>query len=90
VKASRPSKTLSYFESHAAELAREVVDSGETILITQDGQARLALMDIGAYERQAETLAMLKVLALGRRDIEEGRFREAEEVFRHLDMEGNA
>ena len=42
-------------------------------------------MDVVSYERQEATMALLKLLALGRKDIEHGRFRDAEDVFADLD-----
>ena len=42
-------------------------------------------MDVKSYEEQEQTLAMLKMLALGSREIEQGKFRDAEDVFAELD-----
>lgn len=43
-------------------------------------------MDAKSDEEREEMLALLKVLALGNRDIEQGRFRSAEDVFAELDQ----
>jgi len=45
------------------------------------------VMDVRSYEQQEETLALLKLLAIGSRDIEHGRFRDVEDVFADLDRE---
>ena len=42
-------------------------------------------MDVKSYEEQEETLALLKILALGNRENEQGKFRDAEDVFVDLD-----
>ena len=42
-------------------------------------------MDVRTYEEQEETMALLKLLALGHKDLEKGAFRNAEEVFSELD-----
>jgi hypothetical protein len=42
-------------------------------------------MDVRTYEEQEETMALLKLLALGNKDVEKGAFRSAEDVFRDLD-----
>jgi hypothetical protein len=55
-------------------------------LITQNGEAKLVVMDVKSYEEQAATLAMLKILALGQREIALGKFRNAEDVFAELDQ----
>ena len=42
-------------------------------------------MDIHSFEEREETLGLLKTLALGNREIEQGQFRDAEEVFTEID-----
>ena len=42
------------------------------------------MQDVATYEATQETLALLKILALGRRQVEEGRTVAAEDVFRRL------
>ena len=59
------------------------------MLITQNGngEAKLVVMDVRPYEEQEETLAILKILALGNREIEQGYFRPASELFAEMDKE---
>ena len=78
-------KPISYLKSHAAEIIDSITENREPMLITQNGEAKLVVMDVKSYEEQAETLALLKILALGNREIEQGRFRSAEDVFAGLD-----
>ena len=78
-------KPISYLKSHAAEIVKDVTESREPYLITQNGEAKLVVMDVKSYEEQEQTLALLKILALGNREIEQGKFRDVEEVFADLD-----
>ena len=55
------------------------------MLSSQNGEAKLIVMDVKTYEEQEETLALLKILALGNREIELGKFRDIEDVFAELD-----
>ena len=87
MKFSTQIKSISYLKSHAAEIVKDISESREPMLITQNGEAKLVVMDVQSYERQEETLALLKLLAMGRGDIEHGRFRDAEDVFADLDKE---
>ncbi len=80
-------KPISYLQSHTAEIAKEVSETGEPMVITQDGEARLIVMDIDAYEQREESMALLRLLALGQADITNGRFRDADAVFKDLDAE---
>jgi len=77
-------KPISYLKSHAAEIIDTITENREPLLITQNGEAKLVVMDVKSYEEQEETLAMLKILALGNREIEQGRFRPADDVLAEL------
>lgn len=85
MKYSTQVKPISYLKSHAAEIIRDISESREPMLITQNGEAKLVVMDVRSYEEQEETLALLKLLALGNREIEQGQFRAADEVFADID-----
>ncbi|MDP2822143.1 MAG: type II toxin-antitoxin system Phd/YefM family antitoxin [Sulfuritalea sp.] len=85
MKFSSQVKPISYLKSHAAEIVRDISESRKPMLITQNGEAKLVVMDVKSYEEQEETLPLLKILALGNREIELGKFRDAEEVFAGLD-----
>lgn len=85
MKFSTQVRPISYLKSHAAEIVKDLAESREPMLITQNGEARLVVMDVRSYEEHEETLALLKILALGHREIEQGRFRAASDVFAALD-----
>ncbi len=87
MKYSTQVKPISYLKGHAAEIVRDISESGEPMLITQNGEAKLVVMDVHSYEQLEETLALLKILAMGNRDIERGNFRDAAEVFADIDKE---
>jgi prevent-host-death family protein len=77
-------KPISYLKAHASEIVRSLKDRGEPLIITQNGEAKVVVQDIGSYEQTQETMALLKILALGNRQIEEGRVQPAETVFQRL------
>lgn len=87
MKFSTQVKPISYLKSHAAEIIRDITESREPMLITQNGEAKLVVMDVRSYEEHEEILALLKLLALGNREIEQGHFRSADEVFADIDSE---
>ena len=68
MKFSTQVKPISYLKSHAAEIIKDISESREPMLITQNGEAKLVVMDVRSYEEQEETLALLKILALGNRE----------------------
>ena len=77
-------KPISYVKANAADLIRELKENGEPLLITQNVEATAVMQDVASYEATQETLALLKILALGRRQVEEGRTVPADEAFRRL------
>ncbi|MFY3385590.1 type II toxin-antitoxin system Phd/YefM family antitoxin [Paracidovorax sp. MALMAid1276] len=79
-------KPISYLKSHAADIVRDLAERREPLLITQNGEAKLVVMDVHSYEAQEQTLALLKILALGQREIEQGQFRSAGDVFAELEQ----
>ncbi len=80
-------KPISYLKSNAVAIVKEFLINPESIIITQNGEAKMVVMDIGTYERQQETLALLKLLSLGRKDLQEGRFQSADDFFNEMDAQ---
>lgn len=89
MKYSTQVKPISYLKGHAAEIVRDISESGEPMLITQNGEAKLVVMDVRSFEQLEETLALLKILAMGNRDIEQGDFRDAADVFDDLEKDNS-
>ncbi len=77
-------KPISYLKAHASEIVRTLRDEGEPLIITQNGEAKAVVQDIDAYEQMQETMALLKILALGSRQIEEGRVQPAADIIARL------
>lgn len=65
-------KPISYLKASTAEAVRTVTESGEPLFITQNGEARIVVQDIHSYEETQETLALLKILALGEAEVARG------------------
>ena len=84
MKLSSQIKPISYLKAHAAEIVRTLGDRGEPLIITQNGEAKVVMQDIDSYERMQETVALLKMLALGDRQVEAGRVQPAAAVVARL------
>jgi prevent-host-death family protein len=80
-------KPISYLKSHAAEIVDTITETREPMLITQNGEAKLVVQDAQSYEDLQQTVALLKILAMGQRDIQAGNFRDVDEFFDELDSE---
>ena len=84
MKLSSQIKPISYLKAHAAEIVRNMGDQGAPLVITQNGEAKVVLQDIESYEQTQETMALLKILALGNRQIEAGKVEPAAVVIQRL------
>lgn len=74
-------KPISYLKANAAEVLETLTQSREPLVITQNGEAKAVLQDVASYNETQETMALLKVLALGSRELEEGKVTSADDVF---------
>ena len=84
MKYSTRIKPISYLKANAAEIVRTLAEERSAIVITQNGEAKAVMQDVATYEQTQETMALLKILALGTRQIEEGKVVPAAEAIRSL------
>jgi prevent-host-death family protein len=84
MKLSGRIKPISYLKAHAAEIVRSLGVEREPLIVTQNGEAKVVVQDIESYERTQETMALLKILALGNRQVEEGKVQPVADVFKRL------
>lgn len=84
MKYSTQIKSISYLKANAAEVVRELAEQRRALVITQNGEAKAVIQDVASYEETQDTLALLKILALGNRQIEEGRTVPAKTALKRL------
>lgn len=84
MKLSNQIKPISYLKAHAAEIIRNFEENGEPLIITQNGEAKVIIQGIDTYEQTQETMALLKILALGNHQIEEGKVILAADAVKRL------
>lgn len=77
-------KPISYLKANAAEVLQQLAEQREAMVITQNGEAKAVIQDVASYEETQETLALLKLLALGNHDVEAGRVRPLADVVKRL------
>jgi prevent-host-death family protein len=77
-------KPISYLKANAAEVLQELTDQRQPLVITQNGEARAVLQDVASYEQTQETLALLKILALGNQQVAQGRVKPLGDVAKRI------
>jgi prevent-host-death family protein len=85
MKLSQDVKPVSYFKNNMAEVLRRLNENQGTMIITQNGEAKAAILDIQAYEDLQETLAMLEMVAQGNKSMAEGKYRPADQVLKEFE-----
>lgn len=65
-------RPITDLKNRTKELVQEVSESGETVVITQNGTPRVVMMDVRQHDQLQDTLAMLKLLAQSQDSLAKG------------------
>ena len=65
-------KPITYLKNRTADLVSQVAESGKTVVITQNGEAKVAVMDVQIYDTWRKAIALLKLAAHAESDAESG------------------
>lgn len=74
-------KPISWLKNNAKQLIESVDETGNPMVITQNGEAKAVVMNVREYDQMQESLALLRMLADSAADVEAGRVRDSDEVF---------
>lgn len=74
-------KPISWLKNNAKQLIESVDETGNPMIITQNGEAKAVVMNIREYDQMQESLALLRMLADSAADVEAGRLHDSDEVF---------
>jgi prevent-host-death family protein len=77
-------KPISYLKANAAEVLTHLAEQREPMVITQNGVAKAVLQDVASFEETQETLALLKILALGNQDVASSKVQPVADVVARL------
>jgi prevent-host-death family protein len=81
---SKQIKPISYIKANAAEVLADLESHRQPIIITQNGEAKAVLQDVASYEEAQETLALLRILALGNQQVERSEVTPLADVVKRL------
>jgi prevent-host-death family protein len=80
-------KPISYIKTNAAEMMRYVNERKNPIVITQNGEARAVLVDIETYQETQDAFALMSLIKIAEKDIQNGNVEPAAKVFSELKKE---
>jgi prevent-host-death family protein len=81
-KSIRP---ITYLETNATDVLTTVTETRSPVIITQNGEAKMVVQDADSYNDMVQSLNMLKLVAMGRKQIDEGQTRSAQDVFASIE-----
>jgi prevent-host-death family protein len=84
VRYSSQIKPISYLKANAAEVLAQLAERRQPLVITQNGEAKAVLQDVASFQETQETLALLKILALGNQDVVAGKVKPLADVVARL------
>lgn len=84
MKFSDSVKPISYLKANAAKILKEIAAKHQPVIITQNGEAKAIIQDIRDYEETQEALVLLKILAMGEKNIENGNVIDAEVAHKNI------
>jgi prevent-host-death family protein len=84
VRYSTQIRPISYLKANAAEVLQELNTQRQPMVITQNGEAKAVIQDVASYEETQETLALLKILALGNQQVAQGRVKPLADVVKRI------
>jgi prevent-host-death family protein len=74
-------KPISYIKTNAAEMMKYVNERKNPIVITQNGEARAVLVDIETYQETQDAFALMSLIKIAEKDIQDGNVEPAKKVF---------
>jgi prevent-host-death family protein len=75
-------KPITYLKNNTADVIRDVSEDGRVVMITQNGEAKVVVMDVETYDQWRKAMALLKALALGEADVSAGRVLPQKRAFK--------
>jgi prevent-host-death family protein len=84
MKLSERIKPISYLKANAAEVIDKLAEHQQPMIITVNGEAKAVLQDIDSYEQMQESIALMRIVQMGQKDIREGKVVTLEEAMRRF------
>lgn len=85
MKYSEAIEPVTTLKTRSAELIRRAKDTGQPIVITQNGRATAVLQDVETFERQRNALLLLRYLAQGDEEVRSGEGVPHRKAVRHFE-----
>jgi prevent-host-death family protein len=82
---ARDIKPITYLKSRAADLLKQINETRQPVVITQNGEPKAVLQDPESFQNMRNAIGILKLISQGEEDIKNGKFKTQEEVFTKIE-----
>lgn len=79
-------KPITYMKTNSADLIKQVKENHRPVFISQNGELQVVLQDLEEYQRQKDLLLLLRTIAMGEKEVNEGSIVSQEQFFSELDQ----
>lgn len=73
--------SLSDFKAGASQWLKQLQDDNQTVVLTQNGRGSAVIQSFESFQRQQQSLLMLKLMTQGEADVQVGRLSGQTETF---------
>ena len=78
---------ISFLKTNTSDVVKQVQETREPVMITVNGKVQAVVQDPLSYQKMHDQLTMLRVLAHGQKQIEEGKVTDHDDLFARFDVE---
>jgi len=78
---------ISYLKTNTSDVVKQVQETRDPVAITVNGKVQAIVQDSLSFQKTQDQLSMLRILAHGRKQVEEGKVTEHDDFFAQLDAE---
>ncbi|MGK5028902.1 type II toxin-antitoxin system Phd/YefM family antitoxin [Janthinobacterium sp. MDT1-19] len=78
---------ISYLKTNTSDVVKQVLETHDPVAITVNGRVQAVVQDAVSYQKTQDQLAMLRILAHGRKQIEQGKVIDHDDVVALLEAE---
>jgi prevent-host-death family protein len=78
---------ISYLKTNTSDVVRLVQETQEPVAITVNGKVQAVVQDVLSYQKTQDQLTMLRLLAHGRKQIEDGKVTDHDDFFVQVEVE---
>jgi prevent-host-death family protein len=78
---------ISYLKTNTSDVVKQVQETRDPVAITVNGKVQAVVQDPVSYQKTQDQLAMLRILAHGKKQIEDGKVIDHDDFFAQLAAE---